>query len=239
MKATEIKKALLALGSPERANHSSFFFKTGKGQYGEGDRFIGCTVPETRKVAASHMATSLQELKKLLADPLHECRLCALVILAGQCRKADEAGREEIVRFYLTQTTRVNNWDLVDLSCYHIVGEWLKDKEDRSLLYQLAESELLWDQRIAMVSTLAFIRNNDFSDTLRLSEIFLTHNHDLMHKASGWMLREVGKRDGRVLTGFLDRFHRVMPRTMLRYAIERLTPEQKKHYMQRPPQKIR
>ena len=135
--------------------------------------------------------------------------------------------------FYLSHTDRINNWDLVDLSCYHIVGEWLKEKEDRSLLYRLAESTLLWDQRIAMVSTLAFIRNNDFTDTLRLSEIFLTHTHDLMHKAAGWMLREVGKRDEQVLTGFLDRFYRVMPRTMLRYAIERLTAEQKAYYMHR------
>lgn len=234
MEATEIKKALLALGSPERATHSSYFFKTGEGQYGEGDRFIGCTVPETRKVASLYRATPLSELEKLLADPLHECRLCALVILADQFRKADEATRGEMVDFYLSHTERVNNWDLVDLSCYHIVGEWLKDKEDRSLLYRLAESELLWDQRIAMVSTLAFIRNNDFGDTLRLSELFLTHRHDLMHKATGWMLREVGKRDEQALTGFLDRFHRVMPRTMLRYAIERLTAEQKACYMQRP-----
>lgn len=234
MQATEIKNALLALGSPERATHSSYFFKTGKGQYGEGDRFIGCTVPETRKVASLYRATPQRELEKLLADPLHECRLCALVILVSQFRKADDATRREIVDFYLSHTDRINNWDLVDLSCYHIVGEWLKEKEDRSLLYRLAESTLLWDQRIAMVSTLAFIRNNDFTDTLHLSEIFLTHTHDLMHKAAGWMLREVGKRDEQVLTGFLDRFYRVMPRTMLRYAIERLTMEQKAYYMHRP-----
>lgn len=233
MQAREIKKTLLALGSPERATHSSRFFKTGKGQYGEGDRFIGCTVPETRKVAASHPDTPLSELQKLLDDPLHECRLCALVILAGQFRKEGERGRGEIVRFYLSHSKRVNNWDLVDLSCYHIVGEWLKDKNDRSLLYRLAESKLLWNQRIAMVSTLAFIRNNDFFDALTLAEIFLPHTHDLMHKASGWMLREVGKRNEQLLTGFLDRFHQVMPRTMLRYAIERLMPEQRRDYMRR------
>ena len=219
MQATEIKKALLAYGSPERARHSSYFFKTGKGEYGEGDRFIGCTVPETRKVASRYPAIPLNELEQLLHDPLHECRLCALLILVGQFNRAD-------------------NWDLVDLSCYQIVGEWLKDKGDRSLLYRLAESDLLWDQRIAMVSTLAFIRNHDFDDTLHLSQIFLTHDHDLMHKASGWMLREAGKRDEQVLTGFLDRFHRVMPRTMLRYAIERLTPEQRQHYMQRSPKRL-
>ncbi|NCD13938.1 MAG: DNA alkylation repair protein [Bacteroidia bacterium] len=238
MQATEIKKALLAYGSPERARHSSYFFKTGKGEYGEGDRFIGCTVPETRKVASRYPAIPLNELEQLLHDPLHECRLCALLILVGQFNRADNERRGEIVGFYLSHTSRVNNWDLVDLSCYQIVGEWLKDKGDRSLLYRLTESDLLWDQRIAMVSTLAFIRNHDFDDTLHLSQIFLTHDHDLMHKASGWMLREAGKRDEQVLTGFLDRFHRVMPRTMLRYAIERLTPEQRQHYMQRSPKRL-
>ncbi|MDK2852149.1 MAG: hypothetical protein PWQ38_414 [Proteiniphilum sp.] len=234
MQASTIKASLLAFGTPERAQHSSYFFKTGMGEYGEGDRFIGCSVPEIRRVAAAHMDASFQELKKLLDDPLHECRLCALVILTGQFKKADETGREKIVRFYLSHTDRVNNWDLVDLSCYHIIGEWLKDKGDRSLLYRLADSGLLWEQRIAMVSTLAFIRNNDFEDTLRLSERFLTHHHDLIHKASGWMLREVGKRDEEVLARFLDRFHQVMPRTMLRYAIERLAPGKKGYYMQRP-----
>jgi len=135
--------------------------------------------------------------------------------------------------FYLSRTSRVNNWDLVDLSAYHIIGEWLKDKDDRSLLYRLAKSRLLWDQRIAVVSTLAFIRENDFSDILKLAEMFLTHPHDLIHKACGWMLREAGKRDEKALTDFMDRHSRVMPRTMLRYAIERLTPEQKRNYMQR------
>lgn len=237
MTAEKIKLQLLAFGNPEKAKHAVSFFKTGKGQYGEGDCFIGCTVPETRRVASRNMDTSLSELEKLLEDPLHECRLCALVILAGRFRKADETGRKETVDFYLSHTSRVNNWDLVDLSCYHIVGEWLKDKKDRSLLYRLAASNLLWDQRIAMVSTLALIRHNDFADTLLLSEMFLSHTHDLMHKASGWMLREVGKRDENVLTGFLDAFHAEMPRTMLRYAVERLTPNQKKHYMQRPGKK--
>ena len=234
MKATSIKEQLQQLGNPAKADHSAYFFKTGKGEYGEGDRFIGCTVPETRNVAKINRHTPVNELEKLLADEMHECRLCALIILVEQFKQADELTRKDIVDFYLSQTARVNNWDLVDLSSYHIVGEWLKEKEDRTLIYRLAASRLLWDQRIAVVSTVAFIRNNDFDDTLRLSEIFLTHKHDLMHKACGWMLREVGKRNEKTLTGFLDNHHAAMPRTMLRYAIERLSPEQKKKYMQRP-----
>jgi len=234
MNATSIKEQLQLLGNPEKAVHSAYFFKTGKGEYGEGDRFIGCTVPETRNVAKINRHTPVTELAKLLGDEMHECRLCALIILVDQFKQADESKRKEIVSFYLSQTTHINNWDLVDLSSYHIVGEWLKGKDDRRVIYRLAASTLLWDQRIAVVSTMAFIRNNDFGDTLRLSELFLTHKHDLMHKACGWMLREVGKRDEKTLTGFLDRHHTAMPRTMLRYAIERLSPEQKKKYMQRP-----
>ena len=139
---------------------------------------------------------------------MHECRLCAVFILTDQFKKANEIDRNEILNFYLAHTYRVNNWDLVDASSYKIVGEWLKNRTDRSLIYQLADSELLWDQRIAVVSTLTFIRNNDFNDILKLSEKFLTHQHDLIHKACGWMLREVGKRDEAVLTFFLDEIGR-------------------------------
>lgn len=223
----------MGVGNARKASHAACFFKTGKGEYGEGDRFIGCTVPETRKVAKANSGASFAELDRLLNDEMHECRLCALMILVAQFKSADERRRKEIVDFYLSRTSRVNNWDLVDLSAYHIIGEWLKDKDDRSLLYRLAKSRLLWDQRIAVVSTLAFIRENDFSDILKLAEMFLTHPHDLIHKACGWMLREAGKRDEKALTDFMDRHSRVMPRTMLRYAIERLTPEQKRNYMQR------
>lgn len=234
MKAEVIKAELLRLGNPDKAIHAASFFKTGKGEYGEGDQFMGCTVPETRGVALIHRDTPMPELEQLLNDAMHECRLSALLILVEQFKRGDENKRGAIVDFYLSHTSRVNNWDLVDLSGYHIVGEWLKEKEDRSLLYRLAESSLLWDQRIAVVSTLAFIRNHDFDDTLQLASIYLTHPHDLIHKASGWMLREVGKREEQCLTHFLDSYHTVMPRTMLRYAIERLSPEQRKHYMRRP-----
>lgn len=232
MTAKTIKQQLLSFGNPEKAAHSKYFFKTGKGQYGEGDKFIGCTVPETRSVAKNYKNLPFSELQKLLDDEMHECRLCALVILTEQFKKTDEKTREEIFDFYLTNTSRINNWDLVDISCPNIVGEWLKNK-NQSILYKLADSDWLWDQRIAMVSTLAFIRQNDFTDTIRLSVKFLSHKHDLMHKASGWMLREAGKRNEKVLTDFLDLHHKKMPRTMLRYAIEKLTPEQRKYYMQK------
>lgn len=230
MSASNIKQQLIALGSPEKAEHAKYFFKTGKGKYGEGDIFIGCTNPEVRKVASANKALSFTELKKLITDEIHECRLTAIVILTEQFRKAKEEKRKEIVDFYLQHTAGINNWDLVDLSAYKILGEWLVDKE-RSILYKLAKSENMWEQRIAMVATKALIQRNDFSDTLKLAEMFLTHKHDLMHKACGWILREVGKKDEKTLTDFLDLHHKTMPRTMLRYSIEKLTPEQRKHYM--------
>ncbi|MDD4778247.1 MAG: DNA alkylation repair protein [Fermentimonas sp.] len=231
MSAIEIKNKLIAFGNPEKAHHSSYFFKTAKGQYGYGDMFIGCTVPETRSVAKQYPELPLSENKKLLDDEMHECRLCALVILTEQFKKASEIAKYEILNFYLAHTNRINNWDLVDASSYKIVGEWLKNREDRSLLYRLADSELLWDQRIAIVSTLTFIRNNDFNDILKLSEKFLTHKHDLIHKACGWMLREAGKRDEAVLTDFLDEYNTQMPRTMLIYSIEILPEDLRKYYL--------
>lgn len=232
MSASNVKRELLSLGNPQRAEHSTYFFKTGKGEYAEGDRFIGISVPQIRKVAGKYKKLSLQEIEKLLFDEWHECRFCALVILAGQFKKADNAKRKEIIDFYLANTTGVNNWDLVDVSAYTLLGEWLTDK-DKSVLYRLAESENLWEQRIAVVSTMAFIRKNNFGDTLKLSELLLTHKHDLIHKACGWMLREVGERHEKSLTDFLDKHHKTMPRTMLRYSIEKLTPEQRKMYMKK------
>ena len=230
MSASNVKQQLISLGSPEKAEHAKHFFKTGKGEYGEGDIFIGCTNPEVRKVASANKTLSFAELKKLIADEIHECRLTAIVILTEQFRNAKEEKREEIVDFYLQHTASINNWDLVDLSAYKILGEWLVDKE-RDILYKLAKSENMWEQRIAMVATKALIQRDDFADTLKLAEMFLSHKHDLMHKASGWMLREVGKKDEKTLTDFLDLHHKTMPRTMLRYSIEKLTSEQRKHYM--------
>lgn len=232
MTANKIQQQLDALATPEKKAFLPYFFKTGKGQYGEGDKFLGVVVPDVRKVAKEYKALSFSELEQLLKSEYHECRLCALLILIEQFKKSKDTDREKIYEFYLANSRYVNNWDLVDLSCYHIVGEHLLDK-DRSRLYELADSPLLWDQRIAVVSTMAFIRKNDFKDILSLSERLLDHKHDLMHKACGWMLREAGKRDEEILKSFLDKHHKVMPRTMLRYSIEKLTKEERAHYMKK------
>lgn len=233
MTAIKIQEALELLSTPEKREFLPYFFKTGKGQYGEGDKFLGVVVPDTRKVAKANLNLSFTELRTLLKNPFHECRLCALLILVERFKKADETTRKELYEFYLSQTKYVNNWDLVDLSCSYIVGEYLLDKEDRNILYQLADSESLWDQRIAVVSTYRFIKNKDFKDIIALSEKLMNHKHDLMHKAMGWMLREMGKMDIRPLYSFLDKYHKVMPRTMLRYSIEKLTSEERAHYMKK------
>ena len=169
---------------------------------------------------------------ELLQSEWHECRLCALLMMVERFKKSDEKEREAIYRFYLSQTERINNWDLVDLSAPYIVGEYLRDKS-RDDLYRLAESNLLWEQRIAVVATVTLIRNNDFTDILRLAELLLQHKHDLMQKAIGWMLREMGKKDRDLLLRFLDKYRMVMPRTMLRYSIEKLTEAERKYYMKR------
>jgi len=232
MTAKEIQKELELLSIPEKRDFLPYFFKTGEGQYGEGDKFLGVMVPDTRKVAKKHKTVSFDEVKKLLNSEYHECRLCALLILVERFKKAKEPERKEIYDFYLSHTHRINNWDLVDLSSQYIVGEYLLDK-DRSILYKLADSQLLWDQRIAILATFPFIRKGDFKDLLALSEKLLYHKHDLMHKAIGWLLREAGKKDKTVLTGFLDRYYKEMPRTMLRYSIEKLPPEERAHYMKK------
>lgn len=232
MKSEEIQKELEAYIDPVKREYLPRFFKTGKGQYGEGDKFLGVVVPNTRIVAKRHKDEPFEVMAELLQSEWHECRLCALLMMVERFKKCDETGRREIYQFYLLQTERINNWDLVDLSAPYIVGEYLKDKS-RDDLYRLADSPLLWEQRIAVVATATLIRNNDFIDILRLSERLLNHEHDLMRKAIGWMLREMGKRDKDLLVQFLDRFHKQMPRTMLRYAIEKMSEEERKHYMKR------
>lgn len=232
MKSEEIQKELETYIDPVKREYLPRFFKTGKGQYGEGDKFLGMVVPNTRIVAKRHKDEPFEVMAELLQSEWHECRLCALLMMVERFKKCDETGRREIYQFYLLQTERINNWDLVDLSAPYIVGEYLKDKS-RDDLYRLADSPLLWEQRIAVVATATLIRNNDFIDILRLSERLLNHEHDLMRKAIGWMLREMGKRDKDLLVQFLDRFHKQMPRTMLRYAIEKMSEEERKHYMKR------
>ncbi len=229
-KADEIKKELKKIADKDKAKQLAGFFKTGKGQYGEGDIFIGITVPDQRKTAKLFIETELSEIEKLLDDPIHECRLTALLLLIGKYSKADDSGRKKIAEFYLSKTSRINNWDLVDLSAHQIIGNYYFDK-DRKKLYQLAESSSLWEQRIAVVSTYYFIKRNDFKEIITFSEMLINHKHDLIHKATGWMLREAGKMDLSVLKEFLDKHHKKMPRTMLRYSIEKLDESDKLKYM--------
>ena len=233
MTAKEIQLELEKASTPEKRDFLPHFFKTGKGGYGEGDKFIGVIVPDIRKIAKANKSLPSNELTDLLNNEYHECRMCALFILVEKFKKANEPDRKQIVDFYLAHSHRINNWDLVDLSSKDILGEYLIDKEDRKILYKLAKSELLWDQRIAVIATFAFIKKGDFTDIINLSEQFLSHKHDLMHKAVGWMLREAGKRDKTVLINFLNKHHKVMPRTMLRYSLEKLTAEEKAYYMKK------
>lgn len=231
--ASQIIHELENCGNPAKAVHLSRFFKTGKGQYGEGDRFMGVTVPEQRGIAKKYATAGLPVLEELIASPFHEQRLTALLILILKYRKSSsETEKENYVRFYLGHTRFINNWDLVDLSCYPLLGHWLEDK-DRSLLYGLAESDNLWEQRIAIVSCMHFVRKGDFKDCLSIAEKLLLHPHDLIHKATGWLLRETGKKNQDVLTAFLQKHSLQMPRTMLRYAIERFPEEERKRWMKR------
>ena len=207
------------------------FFQAFEGGYGEGDRFMGVSVPNMRLVARDFMSrVSDEELTELLHDPIHEVRLTAVFILV---KKFERSGSDQhnYVRIYLDNLEGINNWDLVDSSAYKILGIWLRDK-DRSVLYKLAESGNLWKERIAMVSTMAFIRRMDFRDTFQLSEYFLNHPHDLIHKAVGWMLKEVGKKDQEAEEGFLRVHYKKMPRTMLRYAIEKFEESLRKDYLE-------
>lgn len=228
----DIKKDLLAKASTDKALILQRFFKTGKGEYAEGDIFAGCTVPEVRAVAKKFCKEiNLSDIEQLLKDNIHECRLCGLILLTHLFNKSGEADKKKIVDFYLQHTDAVNNWDLVDITAYNILGKWLIDKPYRSILYQLSQGDNLWEQRIAMVSTLAFIKNRDFSDALHLAENYITHKQDLMHKAVGWMLREVGKKNQAILMSFLDDNAAKMPRTMLRYSIEKMSPTDRSYYM--------
>lgn len=223
---------LRSLATEEKRLFLPRFFKTGKGQYGEGDVFLGVVVPDTRKVAKAHKEATADTIEALLASEYHEVRLCGLLIMVLQQAKADEQTRRRMFDFYLAHTDRINNWDLVDLTAPAIVGDYLADKP-RDTLYRLAESPMLWENRIAMVSTLSLIRKGDQEDTYALATLFMSHSHDLMHKAAGWMLREAGKRNPRRLYKFVERHRARMPRTMLRYAIEKFSPEERKQLMRR------
>jgi 3-methyladenine DNA glycosylase AlkD len=226
----QLKADLKSLANPEKAKILSGFFKAGKGQYGEGDVFLGVMVPQQRLIAKKYSSLTLKDIKTLLSNKIHEYRMVALFILVNQFREADEAGKKQIAGFYLDNTRRINNWDLVDLSAPYILGEHLAEN-DTAILYRLAASDDLWKRRIAIIATFAFIRRNKFGDTLRIAEALLHDRHDLIHKAAGWMLREVGKRDVKTLEQFLGEHARAMPRTMLRYAIERFDEEKRRYWL--------
>lgn len=228
--AKSITAELHALADPAIAAHSAVFFKTGKGEYGEGDRFLGIRVPVLRKLARKHRDAAERATVALLKSRYHEARLLALLMLVDRYERGDEAARAWIFERYLEHRRYVNNWDLVDLSAPKIVGPHL-EHGDRSLLDDLARSAVVWDRRIAVMATLAFIRAGDFDDTLKLAALLLDDEHDLIHKATGWMLREIGKRDDAVERAFLEQHYRDMPRTMLRYAIEHLPKARRKAYL--------
>ena len=233
--AKTIKKELGKLASLKQAQILQRFFKTGPGEYGEGDIFLGIKVPIQRQVVKKYYQDlPLSEIPKLLKTKVHEYRLVALLILVAKfnVKNISAAERKKIYDLYLKNTAYINNWDLVDLSAPHIVGVYLLNKP-RAILYKLVKSKSLWERRIAILATFTFIRDNDFKDTLRIAKLLLGDKHDLIHKAVGWMLRELGKRDQRVLENFLNIHYRNMPRTMLRYAIEKFEEPKRQYYMKK------
>lgn len=227
---SEILTYLKKLANPKIASHSQRFFKTEQGEYGYGDIFLGIRVPIIRETVKLYKETPLSEIKKLIKSEYHEVRLFALLLLVNQFSKGDEVKKEKIYNLYLENTEYINNWDLVDSSAHYIVGAYLVDK-DRTVLYQLATSKILWRRRIAIMATFYFIKNNQYSDTLKIAKILLNDTDDLIHKAVGWMLREVGNRDRKAEAQYLKKTYKVMPRTMLRYSIEKFSKEERKAYL--------
>jgi 3-methyladenine DNA glycosylase AlkD len=226
----ELEEELKKYTKEERGKLLQRFFKTGPGQYGEGDVFLGLTMGEQRLVSKKFKDLEIKDVQQLLNSEIHEKRMISLLILIAKYKKASEEGKKEIFDFYIKNAKKVNNWDLVDVTSHKIVGDFLVDK-DRTILYEFARSDNLWEKRISIISTFAFIRNNDFSDSLKIAEILLHDKHDLIHKAVGWMLREIGKKDQSVLESFLKKHYKDMPRTMLRYSIERFEESKRKKYL--------
>lgn len=226
-----LRREMRAAADPEKARLLSGFFKTGKGQYGEGDVFLGLMVPVSRGLVARYHGLGLGDIERLLASKIHEERLIGLLLLVRRFESGGEAEKKRTFDFYLAHADRANNWDLVDLSAHRIVGAWLLDRPKR-LLTTLARSRNLWRRRIAIVATAAFIGAGRFDETFRVADLLMKDGHDLIHKATGWMLREVGKRDKAALVRFLAPRYRTMPRTMLRYAIERFPEEERKRYLE-------
>ncbi|MBS3141602.1 DNA alkylation repair protein [Candidatus Woesearchaeota archaeon] len=237
---SSLKQDLKSLANKEKAILLQRFFKTGKGEYGEGDIFLGIIVPKQRKVAKKYINLSLNDLQVLLNSKIHEERLISLFILVDKYKKAEkennEKQKQEIFNFYIKNAKNINNWDLVDLSAPNIVGNYLlkKDDKEKQILYKLAKSDNLWEKRISILSTFMFIKTHKFDDSINIAEILLNDKHDLIHKAVGWMLRELGKRNEKLLINFLNKHKKEMPRTMLRYSIEKFSNEKRKFFMQRP-----
>ncbi len=231
MSVTQLRQELRKLANNKRAKASVWFFKTGKGQYGYGDKFIGVSVPQQRQIARKFNHLTFSDIKKLLQSPIHEERLIALLILVDQFKLANDKYRKQIYTFYLKNTSRVNNWDLVDLSASNIVGIYLVDKP-KDVLYRMAKSKILWERRIAIISTLAFIQKGIYYETFKIAEILISDKEDLVHKAVGWMLRETGKRISKQkLEDFLKVHYKQMPRTMLRYSIEHFSLDLRQKYL--------
>lgn len=228
--AKNAQKELAQYADKKKAQLLMRFFKTGAGEYGEGDIFMGVMVPQTRMVAKKYKNLALQETKKLLKSPIHEERLLALLILVEQFQKGTEKQKESIYKFYLGNTKYINNWDLVDLSAHKIVGAYLLDK-NKTILKTLAHSKIIWDRRIAILAMFQFIKNNDFDYALAVATMLVHDEHDLIQKAVGWMLREIGKKDQKIEEQFLKKHHKTMPRTMLRYAIERFPQKLRQFYL--------
>lgn len=228
----KILKELKFKKNAEQAEVLSRFFKTGKGQYGEGDIFWGIKVPVLREISKKFIGASLKDIQGLLDSKVHEHRMVGMFILIEKYKKAEN--KREIYDFYLKNTRNINNWDLVDLTAPNIVGSFLKEnKKERKVLYSLVKSSNLWERRIAILSTFTLLRENDFKDALKISEILLKDEQDLIHKAVGWMLRELGKRDKDVEVEFLEKYCKVMPRTMLRYSLEKFNIKERKKYMKK------
>lgn len=230
MPAASFRSELRALRNDARANVMRRYFKTGPGDYGAGDRFLGVSVPQLRQLARQHQDLALGQVSRLLSSPWHEERLLAALILVRQYNRGTVHQREAIYRLYIRRRVRINNWDLVDSSAEHIVGAHLR-RGDRSVLRRLATSGRVWDRRIAIMATFHYIKRGEFAETMRLARVLLTDPHDLIHKAVGWMLRETGKRDRTVTERFLRRHVKRMPRTMLRYAIELFPSRLRRRYL--------
>ena len=230
MKLLQLQQELKRATNPKQAKLLQRFFKTGPGEYGHGDIFLGIMVPAQRKIVGKYTDLSFPEIQKLLNSKIHEHRFCALVILVSKYKKANDAEKKRIFDFYIKNSRKINNWDLVDVSAPKIVGEYLLNK-NKAILYELVRSKNLWQKRIAVLATFWFIREKKFDDSLEISEILLKDKHDLIHKAVGWMLREIGKKNKQVEIKFLEKHAHKMPRVMLRYAIEKFSKKERTYFL--------